>query len=158
DRVWPDFITLSSQQSPFLRLAPLEAQKTIVLEGLRITPLPVNHVVPTLGFLIEDDASAVLLVSDTGPSDAIWQRANTVPNLKAVFLEATFPNALGPLASVSKHLTPALFAAEVRKLRGKPRIIAVHIKARYRDQVIRELQALGIANLEIGKPATIYTF
>jgi ribonuclease BN (tRNA processing enzyme) len=158
DRVWPDFITMSAQQSPFLKLETLEAERTIELEGLRITPVPVNHVVPTFGFLIEDDNAAVLFVSDTGPTDAIWQRANATPALKAVFLEATFPNSLAWLADVSKHLTPLLFAAEVRKLRGRPAIVAVHIKARYRAQVIEELQALGITNLEIGKMATTYTF
>jgi ribonuclease BN (tRNA processing enzyme) len=90
DRVWPDFINLSPT-APFLRLSKLEEGRLVELEGLRITPVAVNHVVPTFGFLVEDDRSAVVIPTDTGPTDAIWQYANRSPNLKADFLEATFP-------------------------------------------------------------------
>src|SRR5437870_9811391 len=45
DRVWPDFVGLSTPQDPFLKLGLLETEKTIELEGLRITPIPVTHVV-----------------------------------------------------------------------------------------------------------------
>jgi len=158
DRIWPDFVALSAPEAPFLKLEPLEAQKTIQLEGLSITPVPVNHVVPTLGFLIEDKNAAVLIVSDTGPTEAIWRRANSAPRLKAVFLEATFPDSLAWLAEVSKHLTPSLFAGEVRKLKERAAVIAVHIKARYLGQVIKELKALGIPGLEIGQFGRVYKF
>src|SRR5262249_51364855 len=151
DRVWPDFFALSLGKAPFLKLAMLEPGKTVELEKLRITPVPVNHVVPTLGFVIEDNAAAVVVVSDTGPTDEIWKYANATPNLKAVFLEATFPNAMMQLADLSKHLTPVQFAAEIRKLKKPAAVIAVHIKARFRDQVIKELENLGISGLQIGQ-------
>ena len=59
------------------------AVEEVELEGLRITPIEVNHAVPTLGFLIEDDHSAIVIPSDTGPTAEIWSRANKVANLKA---------------------------------------------------------------------------
>ncbi len=158
DRIWPDFVGLSTPEDPFLKLQQLEAEKTIELEGLRITPIPVSHVVPTFGFLIQDKQAAILIVSDTGPTEVIWKRANGVRNLKAVFLEATFPNNLAWLADVSKHLTPSLFAAEVRKLKKQVAVIAVHIKARHRDEVVKELEALDIPGLEIGRFGRAYTF
>jgi ribonuclease BN (tRNA processing enzyme) len=158
DRVWPDFISLSRRQNPFLKLATLEAEKTIELEGLRITPIPVNHVVPTFGFLIDDTRSAALIVSDTGPTNKVWQRANATPNLKAVFLEATFPDSMDWLADISRHLTPSLFAAEIGKLKKSAAVIAVHIKARYRAEVVKELAALNIPNLEIGQLGRVYNF
>jgi ribonuclease BN (tRNA processing enzyme) len=158
DRVWPDFIRMSTENAPFLKLAKLEAGKTVELEGLRITPVPVNHVVQTFGFIIEDRDSAVAIVSDTGPTDAIWDHANTTPNLKAVFLEATFPESLTWLAEVSTHLTPALFAREVQKLKKPAAIVAVHIKARFRNEVVNELKALGLSYLQIGRFGKPYTF
>ena len=94
DRTWPDFVALSEGDLPLLRLERLEPGVPIELEGLRITPIPVNHVVPTLGFLIEDGHSAVVIASDTGPTELLWQRANAAPHLDAVFLEAAFPNAM----------------------------------------------------------------
>lgn len=158
DRVWPNFIQLSSEQAPFLRIAELRPEEPIELEGLRITPIPVDHVVPTFGFLVEEEGAAVLIVGDTGPTEAIWQYANRTPKLKAVFLEATFPDSLAWLAGVSKHLTPSLFAREVSKLKQRTRVVAVHIKARYREQVVRELEGLRIPELEIGAIDKVHTF
>ena len=158
DRIWPNMIQLSTEQAPFLRLAELESEKPIELEGLRITPIPVDHVVPTFGFLVEDAGAAVLIAGDTGPTETIWKYTNRTPNLKAVFLEATFPESMAWLAEVSKHLTPSLFAREIGKLKQRTRVVAVHIKARYREQVVRELEALRIPGLEIGEIDKVYTF
>jgi ribonuclease BN (tRNA processing enzyme) len=158
DRVWPDFMKLSRDHAPFLKLEPLEPGRTVELEGLRVTPAFVNHVVPTLGFVVADATAAVAFPSDTGPTDEIWRHANAAANLKAVFLEATFPNDMAHLAELSKHLTAATFAAEARKLHKAVPLIAVHIKARFYDQVVRELQALGLPNLEIGRQGKRYVF
>jgi ribonuclease BN (tRNA processing enzyme) len=158
DRVWPNMLHLSPPQAPFLKMEVLEAERPIELEGLRITPIPVDHVVPTFGFLVEEQGAAVLIVGDTGPTETIWQYANRTPNLKAVFLEATFPNSMAELAEVSKHLTPSLFAREIGKLKRRTRIVAVHIKARYREQIVSELENLGIPELEIGAIDKVHTF
>jgi ribonuclease BN (tRNA processing enzyme) len=158
DRVWPDFVALSRNGMPFLRLAPFEPGQTIEVEGLRVTAVELNHVVPTVGYLVADAGSTVAFVSDTGPTEAVWQHANAAANLRAVFLEATFPNSLAWLADVSKHLTPALFAREAAKLKRPAQLIVVHIKARYRDQVVAELEALRLNGLEIGRFDAPYTF
>ena len=143
DRLWPDFLHPPAGRPPFLKLARLEAGRPVEVDGLRVTPVPVSHTVPTLGFLVEDGSAAVVFPSDTGPTEEIWQRANAASHLRAVFLEATFPQSMAGLAAVSGHLTTALFAAEVRKVRRPTRFIAVHIRARYHDQVVEELRALG---------------
>jgi ribonuclease BN (tRNA processing enzyme) len=158
DRVWPDFLRLSTDQVTLLKTAVLESDKAIELEGLRITPVPVDHVVPTFGFVVEAKDAAVVIVGDTGPTEAIWKYANRTANLKAVFLEATFPNSMAPLADASKHLTPALFAREIEKLKRPVLVVAVHIKARFQAEVIQELETLGLPNLEIGCLGKAYTF
>src|SRR4051794_19718109 len=78
DRTWPDFVAMSQERAraPFLRLEPLEPGRPVELEGLTITPIPVNHVIPTLGFLVDDGRSAVLIASDTGPTELLWEYAN----------------------------------------------------------------------------------
>ncbi len=159
DRLWPDFIALSKDsEKPFMRTARLDAGQTIELEGLRITAVELDHVVPTVGFLIEDDRSAVAIVSDTAPTAEIWRACGAATNLKAVFLETTFPNRLDWLAKLSMHLTPALVAAELKKLRRTARVIILHVKARYQDEVTAELLALGLPSLEMAQFAVPYTF
>jgi ribonuclease BN (tRNA processing enzyme) len=156
DRTWPDFVALSEGGVRLLRLSRLEPGVPVEVEGLTITPIPVDHVVPTLGFLVDDGRSAVLIASDTGPTEQLWRVADAAPRLDAVFLEAAFPDRLDPLAARSKHLTPALFGAEVRKLVRPADIIAVHIKARFRDEIVGELRALGLPRLEIGEVGKAY--
>jgi cAMP phosphodiesterase len=159
NRLWPDFITMSANsKAPFLKLAKLEAGRRVEIAGLRITPVDVNHVVPTFGFIIEDAGGTIAISSDTGPTQELWTEANRTANLKSVFLEATFPNNLQWLADVSKHLTPAQFAQEVAKLNRPVPVIAVHLKARFRQAVMDELRSLGLANLQIGEPGRTYSF
>jgi ribonuclease BN (tRNA processing enzyme) len=158
-RIWPDFIGMSATQGPFLKVNEIESGRPLDLQGLRITPVAVDHLVPTLGFVIDDGQCSVVIASDTGPTHEIWKVAHSASRLRAVYLEASFPNSMIGLANLSKHLTPALFGEEVRKLdRDDIDIIVVHMKPRYRDQILRELEALGLPNLVIGQLNEPYTF
>ena len=158
DVIWPNFIALSRNMPPFLRLCPIEPELPVKAGALSITPVPVRHVVPTFGYVVSDNDSSVIFGADSGPTDRIWEVAHQTPNLRAVFLEACFPNSLTELAKASLHLTADMFAGEVAKIPAGVRIIAIHIKVRYREQVIRELQALGLPNLEIGECEKDYEF
>ena len=62
------------------------------------------------------------------------------------------------LAEVSRHLTPEMFGHEVGKMPWGIRVIATHIKVRYREQVIRELYELGLRQVEIGECDRVYNF
>ena len=89
------------------------------------TPVAVDHVVPTMGFLVEDSTAAVLLFAgDTGPTETIWNVANLTPRLRGVFLEGAFPNSKQWLADLAKHLTPQTFQTELEKLQRQVRILA----------------------------------
>jgi ribonuclease BN (tRNA processing enzyme) len=158
DVVWPDFVALSKTMPPFLRLCTLQPEVQVEADGLRITPVPVNHLVPTLGYVIADDQCAVIVAGDTSPTTRLWEVAHQTTNLRAVFLEACFPNAMKQLAEVSCHLTPEMFRHEVAKMPPGVRAVAIHIKVRYRDEVIRELNALGFPNVEIGVYEKEYDF
>jgi len=158
DRIWPDFVALSKGRAPFLKFNRLEPFQPVVLQGLTITPVPVNHVVPTFGFVVSEVDSTVVIASDTAPTDDLWRVANNAPGLAAVILEAAFPNGMSELAAISKHLTPELFGREVAKLDRPVTVIAVHLKARYREQIVAELRALGLPNLEIGTFGKAYTW
>jgi ribonuclease BN (tRNA processing enzyme) len=158
DRVWPDFVRITKEGTPFLTLAPLRALVPSEMEGLRITPVPVNHVVPTFGFIVEDAKSGVVISSDTGPTDEIWRLANRMPHLQAVFLEVTFPNEMDELADLTKHHTPRSFGAESRKVERAVPFLAYHIKPRYVAQVVRELHELGLPNVAVVQPGMPYSF
>ena len=156
DSVWPDVLRLSSEESPFLKYAVLENAKAVELEGLTITPVDLDHVIPTFGFLIDDGETAVAVVSDTGPTEHVWELANRNPRLKCVFLESAFPNSMDWLADKTKHLTPALMRREYEKLDRNVSLVVVHIKPAYYDEVTAELKALTLPSLEISGPNREY--
>ncbi len=158
DRLWPDMVRLSEQESPFVKLSETTSETPVEVAGLRVTPVSLDHLVPTFGFIIEDDSSAIAIVSDTSPTERVWEIINQTPNLKAVFLEASFPNDMDWLAERAMHLTPSLFAVEQAKLTHDVPVIAVHIKTAYDEKVKSELQALNLPRVEIAETGRTYEF
>jgi ribonuclease BN (tRNA processing enzyme) len=158
DVMWPDFVFLSKKTHPFLRLCPLDAELPVEADGLRITPVRVNHQVPTFGYVISDDQTAVIVAGDTGPTERLWEVAQKTSGLRAVFLEASFPNSMKRLAEISFHLTPEMLAGEVGKMPPDIKVVVTHIKVRYRDEIVRELNALGLPQVAIGDCEKEYDF
>lgn len=158
DRVWPDFIRLSKQHPPFMEIRPLAAEQTFETGDLRITAVAVHHVVPTLGYIVEDSDSAIVIASDTAPTERLWELANRLPTLKAVFLECSFPNSFEWLAEEAQHMTPKRFATQAARLEREVPMYAIHIKPRSHREIVGELSALNIAGLEIGEAGRAYEF
>ncbi len=154
----PDFVALSSGPVPFMKLGRLEPGRPIELQGFGITPVEVNDMAPTMGFLIDDLASALLIASDTGPTEEPWRLASSTEHLKAVDLEASFPNAMHDLAMTTKHMTPPMLGTKVRKLTRPGTIVVVHIKTRFRVQIVSALKGLGLPKLEVKRIGTIDTW
>jgi cAMP phosphodiesterase len=94
DVIWPDFIGLGARTQPFVRLQELQTEEHIEVEGLRILPAAVHHVVPTFGYLVSEGEATVVFGGDSGPTDRVWALARQAPSLRAVFLEASFPNSM----------------------------------------------------------------
>lgn len=156
--IWPDFFALSVGNDRFVRGAVLQPGLPLERAGLTFTPVPVTHAVSTLGLIIDDGRVVVVVPSDTGPTEAIWQRAAATGRLAAVFLECSFPAASADLAARVGHLSTVTFAAEVAKLPRGVRVIVVHRKARYAETIARELAALGLPGVEMVRPGFGYEF
>jgi ribonuclease BN (tRNA processing enzyme) len=152
DGLFPDFVRISQAGPLLVRLEPLTPGKPVHVKGLTITAAEVDHVVPAVGYLVDDGTSAFVFVTDTAPTDAIWALANQCPRLKAVILEVTFPNHQIELAAAAKHLTPLQFAGEIRKVRKTVPVYAIHLKARFREQLLGEIAALGLPQVKVLEP------
>lgn len=138
--LWPDFTRIPSQLSPAVKLVQIEPRTPFTSNHLTLTPIPVNHTVPTCGFLVEErGGGAVLFTSDTGPTDEVWEWANRSENLKALIVEVSFPSRLQRVADVSLHLTPATLARELAKLRRHVPVYLYHLKPRHLEELRAEL-------------------
>jgi ribonuclease BN (tRNA processing enzyme) len=158
--IWPDFshIKMLGSSEMSVEFVAIEHGVTFEVDGVRFTPVPVNHDVPTVGLVVEAADAAVAFTSDTGRTDEIWAAAGAREKLRAVFVDCSFPDEMEELARQSRHLTPKLVAAEAAKLTRPAQIICVHIKPDTREQVLRQLEghkASRMAPIEIGKT---YTF
>ena len=158
DRLWPDFIRLSAEESPFLQLHSLTSEVAVELPNLRVTPVDLNHVVPTLGFVVEETQCAVAFISDTRPTRRIWELLTTIPHLKAVFLECSFPNSFRWLADKSGHLCPLLFQHQLTQIADEVPVFAYHLKPGFYEEIARELKNIPRRHLEIGTPGQAYHF
>lgn len=138
--LWPDFTRIPSQLSPAVKLVQIQPRTPYTLNHLTLTPIPVNHTVPTCGFLVEErGGGAVLFTSDTGPTHEIWEWANRSENLAALIVEVSFPTRLQRVADVSLHLTPATLARELAKLRREVPVYLYHLKPRHLEELRAEL-------------------
>ncbi|MFQ5992287.1 MAG: MBL fold metallo-hydrolase [Nitrospiraceae bacterium] len=150
DELYPNFFKLPDPQRPIFMSRSVEVDKESEVSGLHVRPIRVNHLVPTVGFVIREGESSFLYSGDTHTTDKIWAVAARERTLKAAFIETSFPDKLGDLARLSKHLTPSLLAREFEKL-GRPDlpVYVYHLKPRFREEIRRELDQLNIRNLMV---------
>lgn len=157
DNVYPRFAQLENSHGHVMKYVPFRVGEEFQVAHLKVTAVPVNHIVPTVGLLVSDEKATVAFSSDTAETEEFWQLVNRAPHLDALLIEASFPNAMYQLAEAAKHLTPSMLATELAKLsHNSIDILAVHLKPAYRDTVIAELEGLKIPSLKVMEPGRVY--
>jgi cAMP phosphodiesterase len=156
DVSWPDFSRLPSPEKPTMEYVELPVGRMTRIEGLEVTPVWVNHLVPTTGLIVTENGRSWINSSDTADTDEIWEHTNRLADPRMVFLECSFPNRFGELAEASKHLTPAGVGRQLAKLSRKIPVRIYHGKPNYLDEIIKELQDLGHPDLELLQQGNIY--
>lgn len=155
---WPDFTRLPNHLLPAVRFIEFESEAKFTVDEVTFTPIAVDHLVPTHGFLIEHKGVAVLWSSDTGPTQRLWEIANATPNLKAICIETSFDNSLQAVADVSFHLTPRTLALELQKLTRKVPILLHHLKPPCIERIHQEVHQLGDPSIDFLEQGRVYKF
>lgn len=138
-KVWPDFSQIPNQQQPYLRYQQISIGATVMLNGRAITALPVNHVVPAVGYHLNSGAASLVFTGDTTTQDEFWHQVNSIDNLKYLIIETAFPNAEKDLAILSKHLCPSMLAEELAKFKHKSDIYITHLKPGASELTMQEI-------------------
>jgi len=155
---WPDFSRLPNHLLPAVRFNEFETEVALVIDGVSFTPIQVDHLVPTHGFLIEADGAAVLWSSDTGPTNRFWEIANRTANLRAICIDTSFDNSLQQVADLSLHLTPHTLEIELRKLQRRVPILLHHLKPTCVERIHEEVRLLQNPDLEFLEQGKVYEF
>lgn len=149
DALWPDFSRLPTDAVPAVTFRAVAAFEPFAASGLVATAIPVSHVVPTFGYILEEGGTSIVFSGDTGPTEGLWQAARARPAVKGLFVECSFPNSLQHLADVSKHLTPATLRSEIAKFPPGTPIHLYHMKPPTLPQLRADVAELGDARVSI---------
>ena len=145
DELWPDFtkIAIPSTGEPAIVYEEIAYGTTYTIGEYSLTPVPANHVVPTCGYIIEHDGSAMMLSGDTYTHDGIAEMLNANRNISVLLLEVSFPSRLHAIAEESKHLTPALVAEILSAVeRDDLKVCFYHMKPSFLGDIKKELGEL----------------
>ena len=157
--IYPRFSELQNSHGDVVRYRVIETGSRFDVKHLSIQSVAVNHKVTASGYIVSDGSVAFAVTGDTAETDEFWVACANRKDLKAVLVECAFPDELSSLAAASYHLTPTKLASELAKLgeRDYP-VYVINIKPMYREQVIREILAAGLAGVEVLEVGTDYEF
>ena len=157
--VYPRFSELNNDHGPVIGYHEFVNAKTFEVRHLSVTPIDVNHKVPSSGFVISDGKTTVAISGDTAEAGGFWDFTNGLQALDALFIECAFPNEHEELAKKSFHLTPRKLERELARFKNKTTaIFAINLKPAYYDSIIEELIALKLDRLEVMEPGRVYEF
>ncbi len=159
ETIWPDFTILPNETNPTMQINAVEPEKPLKINDYIITPVKVQHPNDAMGFIIEQGDTTVLFTVDTAATDRIWELARGIKNLKAIFTEVSFPNALKGVAKSSDHHTPMSMQAELNKMPPNIPVVLTHLKPNYRAVILKELSELNEKRLRVlEKDGEVFNF
>ncbi len=154
--IWPDFTVMPTKKAPVLKAKTISVGREIKLDGITVKAIKVNHTVETVGYIIRDGRSAIVYSGDTGPTERLWKEVNKLKNLKAIFIETSFPDSMSRTAEASGHFTPATMKKELEKIdHSHVPIYVYHLKPQYFKAIQKEIKALRDPDINILASETI---
>jgi len=140
-RVWPDFTRIPRASQPYLEFEAIMVEQTLDLRGRHITPIPANHVVPTVGYHLDSGTASLIFSGDTTVNDSLWSHFNSSANARYLIVESAFSNRDQAIAVASKHYCPSLLIPDLAKLTGEPSVYITHMKPGETQTIMQELAA-----------------
>ncbi len=148
-RIWPDFTVIPDVKNSILNLNIIHEEKSILLDGYKITAYRMNHTVPAVGFLVEKEGRSFFYTGDTGPAIDTWKKLSD-KKLNALIIEVSLPDKMKNLAIKTGHLTAELFFKDLKLFHQKPeKIFITHIKPLYKKNIEKELKKYSDYRIKI---------
>ena len=138
--VWPDFTEIPSTGKPFMRYQPIELLQPVTIGARIITPLPVDHTVPAVGYQLDSGQASLVFTGDTGPCPELWQTVNSIRNLRYLIIECAFSDREKRLAVASLHLCPSMLLEELTNLQRDAEVFITHLKPGQIELTMQEIE------------------
>lgn len=154
DTIWPDFTKIPSAENPVIAFTTIAPYREYSVKGYSITAIPVNHTVPTVGYIVKSGDKTIVYTGDTGPTEEIWTYCSGVD---ALIVEVSFPDSMKELAQLTKHLTASMLMDELEKIDILPkRIFITHPKPQYYERILKEVKEMLIEGVELLRDGSVY--
>jgi len=137
--VWPDFSELPRPEAPVLSYEVMSPGDTYTLGDRTFESIPVNHIVPAVGYRISSPTGSFAFSGDTTTNESLWEALNKHDGLDLLFVESAFADHDLQLSKLARHYCPSLLAADLQKLNHQPRIFLSHRKPGEEDTIIKEI-------------------
>ncbi len=147
DVIWPDFSKIPLLNDEGMCVIYENIEPNIIYkidETTSIEAMATVHTVPSCGYIVRKNGSAVLITADTYKNPLLCETINKYPEISALVLECTFPSAMGSLALESLHLTPALAEEEIKGVKRDLKLYFNHLKPGFIDTIKEELKASSL--------------
>ena len=147
--LWPDFTAIPDRENPVVRLEMM-GRDYAPIDGLTVTPIPVEHRVYATGFLVREGSKAVMMTSDTRATEEFWQTAARTEGLQFIIAHVAFPSRLDDLARRAGHMTPAALLERIDTYSLQHLTFYVsHMKSMFEREIRSEIRKAGRENLHV---------
>jgi ribonuclease BN (tRNA processing enzyme) len=154
--IWPDFSLIPDQENAVLSFNVLQPGQIYKEQGCQLEIIPVNHVVPTVGYRFECAGGSLAFSADTTTNDSFWQRLNEHDGLDYLLVECAFSNKDAQLCRLARHYCPDMLADDLKKLKHRPQVYISHLKPGLEevimkecDQAIDDLNCTQLSSIEV---------
>jgi len=153
-KIYVDFSRFPSKDKPSLQFHTIQPFKEEVIEGYKVTPLPVKHPVPSVGYqVVSPKGKSLFYTADTGRGlHECWN--HTSPQL--LITEVSGINEWADILQNGGHLCAQFLKQELlqfRQLKGYlPHVIIVHITPQVENEIKKEVRQIAT---ELGADVSI---
>jgi ribonuclease BN (tRNA processing enzyme) len=127
-KLWPDFSKLPDEKNPLVTWHEVKIGQSDRVNGHTLTAFQVLHTVAAVGYALEGKEGTFAFTGDTYANENLWNALNALKRLDKLMIEVAFTNDDEELAKVSRHFTPAVLGAELKKLKHRPKLYLTHHK------------------------------
>ena len=143
DKIWPNMenIIIKNQRMIDFNIIK-EKYVEMDIDGCRITPLPVIHQVPTLGYCLHGEQHNLLYMTDFIDAEQnTWEWVRNIERLKCAIFEISFSDDMEEVAAISKHLTPGMLQQLLERESFYPKeMYYCHIKPQCASKIAEQVK------------------
>lgn len=138
--IWPDFSKLPTAENPVMLFEVMKPGEVCSLNERQLQMISVNHIVPGVGYRVENASGVFAFSGDTTTNDSLWESLNQQDKLDVLVVETAFTNADIDLCRRAGHYCADLLAKDLAKLRHRPQVYISHNKPGSESQIMAECE------------------